>query len=705
MSIRNKVIFLMLACVVGMMGFGGLVVYQQQKEWIQKEAEWFGKDTGRDIIKSLYAVMETIVVEPPHVPAPAPEIPVPVKPLKKGAKKEAPPPPPPPPPVVHVDIRGEFAAKKNALLVKLKNNPAVVSMHFFRSPSMEAQYGPTQEGDKPKGKLETQIFGVKAPVSQLVGGKDSQFMEVSVPMLAESGQCLKCHKTAEGELLGGLTLQIRLDAFGKKVKKDSMDVLKMTFILLVFMVLFITSMLNRLVGKPIDGVVKVAEAIAQGHISNLDLKKSKDEVGRLIEGISKMVASLAEISSSARQMAGGDLSTTIHQQGELADSFNNMVKSLGGIVQRIRYNSETLGQAVGKIADIARQQSQGAAEQITEVESLQATMNELSQSAVNATGQSDAMYELAQRSLESVKVGREGAKEGVGAMGVICSGMDETAGKAEELKEKTLQIGKVLEIINDIAMETKILSVNASIEASKAGEMGKGFTVVASEIAKLAENVVQSTSTIKEINDEIQNFSNVLLQTIAKTSKSAEGGVEIMKRMDDVLEKILDPANKTATAAQRISQISKSQSDKNGDVLAQMRGISVKSNEFSRSAQNSAEEAERIKTLFATMEAEVARFKLTGSESAKQPARQVKVAPPTREKSEKNEAKESGGGELSLSMEEDAPIAPAPQSAPRTAKMPKAPSPAVGGEEGMSDFQKRKAMIQNMMKDKNKDKA
>ncbi|MEE8484914.1 MAG: methyl-accepting chemotaxis protein [Nitrospinota bacterium] len=567
MSIKNKIILLVLICFFTIIAFAGSVIYVQQEKSIEKEAKWFGQELGGEAAIILFELMEA-----------------------------------------------EAYHSKNTVLEAFVKRPEIESIHVFRSPILEVQFGTAPAESKARSSFEQLIFGSKKAVSRVVDGAGGKTVEVVVPMITQKGKCLECHKGEPGFVIGGVGVNVRVGMFGEAIRQDRKDILKVTVAFTVFLIFFIMSMLSRLVDKPIRAVVDAAESIADGQISRvkLDIKEGKDEVGRLATAFSKMTASLTEISSSAKAMAEGDLSSNIDQSGELAESFNGMVSNLGRLVERIRMSSTTLGDSVDKISGISKEQSEGAQEQISEVQKLEQTMDDLSKSASSASDQGDKMYKIAQNSLQSVQQGREAAKEGQKAMDKINAGMEETAARVEELNQKTAQITKVLEMIDDIAMETKILSVNASIEASNAGEMGKGFSVVAEEIAKLAENVVQATATIKATNDEIQNFSGILTKTIDDSKGSVTHGVDTMKMMDKNLEEILFAATNTAEAAQNISRLSKDQNDKNKGVLSKMEIITSKAKDLSRSAQKSTDEVDRIKELFGSLQTEVSRFRISG---------------------------------------------------------------------------------------------
>jgi len=568
MNIKNKIVFLVLVCVLAIAGFGGTIIYLQQEKSIRKEAERFGINSARQVSEALVSLMN-----------------------------------------------GNAWQDRKIILDAVSGKSEVLAVHSFRSPIMETEFGPTPPKSRMQGEFERRVFGAGKPVTRVVKDVAVPYVEVVVPMKAESGKCVKCHKVKTGTLLGGLSMRVSMAAFGADIRKDRMIILQVTAGFIALLVFLIVSMLTRLVDRPIKTLVAAAEKIANGEITDVKLDfKSKDEMGRLAAAFEKMTHSLTEIASSARRMAEGDLSKRIDNPGELVNSFNNMVNSLSHLVQGIRFNAKSLGESVRNITRVAGEQSQGAEEQIKKLDNLELVLSDLAVSASNAAAHSAGMLEIAKLSLGNAKMGHMASREGQRAMILISRGMSETNRKAAELKEKTAQIGKVLDIINDIAMETKILSVNASIEASKAGEQGKGFAVVAEEVAKLAENVVRATATIQDINEEIQTFSSVLIGKIREAGMAVQAGAGTMKKVGKSLVEILGASAKTAAAARQITVIAKDQHEKSRSILSAMQMVSAKSRELSGSAEKSSDEAERIRRDFENLQAEVSRFRLAGDE-------------------------------------------------------------------------------------------
>ncbi|OQY47535.1 MAG: hypothetical protein B6240_05840 [Desulfobacteraceae bacterium 4572_87] len=177
---------------------------------------------------------------------------------------------------------------------------------------------------------------------------------------------------------------------------------------------------------------------------------------------------------------------------------------------------------------------------------------------------------MAESTQKNAEESADAMDEAVALMGNIRQHTEKSAEQIMSLGEKSQQIGKVLAIINEVAAETKMLSLNAAIEASKAGEAGKGFTVVASEIRKLAENVVKSTGSIEEIASEIEKAMQEIVAIAEQTTDSArqvsmstgqqksasEQVVLTMHELSDVARQMAAAAGETTQSADSLTQMS-----------------------------------------------------------------------------------------------------------------------------------------------------
>jgi len=244
---------------------------------------------------------------------------------------------------------------------------------------------------------------------------------------------------------------------------------------------------------------------------------------------------------------------------------------LGEVVANLTGASEQVAAASEQISSGAQQLSQGATEQAASLEEVSASMEQVSSqakgNASNAEHTASVVQEVVVMIAESMKNAQEGAKvgeeakrsatDGVGAMNRIEASMS-------EIQTASNQVADIIEVINEITHQTKMLATNAAIEAARAGEQGKGFAVVADEVSKLAEN---SKTAAKEIGGLIK-----------EASAKSEAGVHLVQQGTKVLEGLLEASNQVADLSNAILQSSELQTEKSSTVnemVAEIRTASV----------------------------------------------------------------------------------------------------------------------------------
>ena len=260
--------------------------------------------------------------------------------------------------------------------------------------------------------------------------------------------------------------------------------------------------------------------------------------------------------------------------GTLAYSFFQMETALRDIIMQIKEAASKINSASNEIVASAEQQSSGAAEQASSVGETTATLEELSATARQIAESSEAQAGMAESTLKNAEDSLKVMGETEVVMSDIRQRTEVSAEKIMALGEKSQKIGKVLGIINNIAAETKILSLNAAIEASRAGEAGKGFSVVAGEIRKLAENVVKSTGAIEETLKEIQGAANMSVMASEENVKIVTKGVHELDRVNTALEEIVHLAEQSTDAAKEVSMTTGQQKTASEQAAVAMREIS-----------------------------------------------------------------------------------------------------------------------------------
>src|SRR5690554_1126881 len=227
--------------------------------------------------------------------------------------------------------------------------------------------------------------------------------------------------------------------------------------------------------------------------------------GELGEAFGYMVINLREMAKRAIDISGGDLTTTIDGDGELSDSFNQMVDWLRGLVEQISGTAIHISTAAEQILAVLREQESAANHQAASVEETQRTMETLLSSAKKIAENAQHVFKSAEKT----------------------QGNNRTVGeRIGELKNHTERISEILENIKRIADRSDLLALNASLEGMRAGEAGKGFTLVAAEMRRLAENIKESVSDIKLLVSDIRESSLASVMATEEGSRLSERTTE-----------------------------------------------------------------------------------------------------------------------------------------------------------------------------------
>lgn len=288
---------------------------------------------------------------------------------------------------------------------------------------------------------------------------------------------------------------------------------------------------------------------------------------------------LKNLNEAAKRIARGDfglhpVAGSGDEVGALAYSFFRMEKALKKIILQVKQAAMQINSASNEIVAATEQQTSGASEQASSVGETTATLEELSATARQIAENSEAQAGMAESTLKNAEDSLKAMTEAEAVMSDIRGRTEISAKKIMDLGEKSQKIGKVLGIINEIAAETKMLSLNAAIEASRAGEAGKGFSVVAMEIRKLAENVVKSTGSIEDILKEIQGAANMSVMASEENVKIVATGVHELERVKTALEEIVHLAEQATDSAKEVSMTTGQQKIASEQTAVAMREIS-----------------------------------------------------------------------------------------------------------------------------------
>lgn len=267
------------------------------------------------------------------------------------------------------------------------------------------------------------------------------------------------------------------------------------------------------------------------------------------------------------------------------------------LTRPIRALTDHITSSSSQLLSVSQQIASGATEQAASVNQTTATLEELGAAAKQIADNAGYTAQATEHALTSVQEGQEVVKSTIDLMKEIKNTTENTARDILALGEKSQQIGSVMEIIDDIAEQTNLLALNASIEAARAGEAGKGFAVVASEIRKLAENVADSTSEVKELITQLQSSTSKAVMATEEGIKAVEEGTQLAGKTGETIANVMSVISMTTDSAKQISlatQQQQSASEQSITAIREIDKLAEQSAASSRELAASAAELDRL---------------------------------------------------------------------------------------------------------------
>lgn len=269
------------------------------------------------------------------------------------------------------------------------------------------------------------------------------------------------------------------------------------------------------------------------------------------------------------------------------------------IVRPVKATIDALASASAEILAGTAQQAAGMREHSTAVTQTVSTVDEVLQTSEQAAQRALTVSESSQRALELGQAGRKAVDDSVAAMSAVKERAESTAESILTLAEQAQAIGEIIASVNDIGEQINLLSLNAAIEASRAGEHGRGFNVVAAEIKTLADQSKKATSQIRQILSEIQRATNSAVMVTEQGTKSVNDAVKTVNEAGQTIRSLGDFVSQAAQMAAQIAASSGQQATGMRQIHQAMQNINQVSNQ-NLAATNQSEQAAKHLNLLGT---------------------------------------------------------------------------------------------------------
>jgi len=269
-------------------------------------------------------------------------------------------------------------------------------------------------------------------------------------------------------------------------------------------------------------------------------------------------------------LADGDLTVeaTVTEDitGTIADSFNFAIEELRKLVATVNNTALMVDTATKQTENTAAHLAKAADNQAKEIKAASESIDSMAVSIEEVSGNAERSSDVARHSVEVAHKGGEAVRRTIDGMNAIRETIQETSKRIKRLGESSQEIGNIVELINDIAEQTNILALNASIQASMAGEAGRGFAVVADEVQRLAERSTNATKQIEVLVRTIQSDTNEAVVSMERSTTDVVGGALLAENAGAALDEIEQVSNQIASLVQNISSSARQQASSAADV-------------------------------------------------------------------------------------------------------------------------------------------
>jgi methyl-accepting chemotaxis protein len=390
--------------------------------------------------------------------------------------------------------------------------------------------------------------------------------------------------------------------------------------------IFIAYTSAKSITEPLDNLMGIAQQIGKtGDLDhNIDIQR-RDEIGELARTFGVMVKYLKEMAALSEAIAGGDLAIEVQPRSNndtLGHAFKKMVEGLRSLVKNVRDASTQVASASGQVAGASDESAKISLQASSAIDEVTSTMHEMSvnvqnmvkstqtqASSVSETSASiDQMVASIQRVADTAKVlldisnrSREEVHNGISTMEKATDGLNrinttiQSSGEIiDVLGQRADDIGKIIEVIDDLAEQTNLLALNAAIEAARAGEHGLGFAVVADEVRKLAEKSAQSTKEISELIQSIQKEARKAVENMDRSTGIVNEGLELGGELNSALKKISNVVTEVYKFAQEIGAATNEQSHGSSQIARATTRLNEITHEINSAVEEQASGAQAV---------------------------------------------------------------------------------------------------------------
>ena len=326
-------------------------------------------------------------------------------------------------------------------------------------------------------------------------------------------------------------------------------------------------------------------------------------------------AAILRLMNELQNVAEGDLTqeATVTEDitGAIADSVNYTVEELRSLVGNVQNTATRVAQTTTLVENTSTELLATSAEQLREIRETGQSVLDMAQRINQVSSQAQESALVARQSLQAAELGLGAVQNAIGGMNSIRDQIQETSKRIKRLGESSQEIGEITELISDITEQTNVLALNAAIQAASAGEAGRGFSVVAEEVQRLAERSADATRQIAALVKAIQTDTQDAVAAMERSTQGVVEGAKLSDNAGSALSEIDSVSRRLAMLIEQISDSASREAESANEVASNIQHIFAVTEETGEGTRSTAQQVRELSRMAEELRQSVARFKIS----------------------------------------------------------------------------------------------
>jgi methyl-accepting chemotaxis protein len=460
---------------------------------------------------------------------------------------------------------------------KLTSQEQIIDARIIRGKGVSDVFGPGTDYAAVKDNLDRRALNGEI-IEEYSNGEDGRILTVLLPLKAQADyrgtNCLLCHQVQEGSVIGVVRLEYSMKNEDISVTNQLWTNIGLNIAIMVVGLILISFAIKKILTYPLNQVRRTMTQISED--VNLCLRapvKSNDELG------------------------------------QTAMAINGMLERFSETLSQVHSSTHSLVGHSTRLADLTSENIAGAQRQRDETDQVAHSMRLLEESTNSVASNASKTAEATHGANIQARDGQQIVNSAIESIRSLAKEVGHSSEDITELESQSESIGRVVEVISNIAEQTNLLALNAAIEAARAGEQGRGFAVVADEVRSLANKTHESTKEIQGMIEGIQRQARVAVTAMNRSNESVESGVSETNRAGSVLNEIASSVTTISEMNEQIANAVREQSDVAGEINRNIMTINEVSEQTTVNSETVASFSQELAELAESLQRLVDQFK------------------------------------------------------------------------------------------------